>query len=347
MHYFATFSLLFFLMTSLGSAGDITVVFIPKVTGNSFFESANEGAQRFAERVGFNVDYRGSPEASISRQIEAIDYAISNNAEAICISALDATALDKPLKQAIAAGVKVTTWDSDVSGDARFLMVSQGTPQVLGKMLVDMGVKSLINRGLSPDTDPIRYVWHYSQSYVADQNSWREAGERYIKEKYPQWLNLKPDNYYSEQDPEKALRVAESIFSTYPDIDLVICNDSTALPGQCQAAENFGKTKDDVTITGFTSPNALKDYCRAGIIERWGLWDCQVQGALGCYLGYYLALGNNVKVGDTIDIPFLGPITVQPNTVLDIDAYVADDSGVVLLPERVEFTRENMDNYNF
>ena len=37
----------------------------------------------------------------------------------------------------------------------------------------------------------------------------------------------------------------------------------------------------------------------------------------------------------------------MPNTVLDANAYTADDSGVVLLPERVVFTAENMDNYDF
>jgi AI-2 transport system substrate-binding protein len=38
---------------------------------------------------------------------------------------------------------------------------------------------------------------------------------------------------------------------------------------------------------------------------------------------------------------------VLPNTALDPNAYTASDSGVVLLPERVVFTLDNMDNYNF
>ena len=54
-----------------------------------------------------------------------------------------------------------------------------------------------------------------------------------------------------------------------------------------------------------------------------------------------------MKVGDTIDIPTIGKVTIQPNTVLDPKAYTANDSGVVLLPERAVFTKENMDKYNF
>lgn len=339
--------LLFCCLLPVAAAGEITVVFIPKVTGNAFFESANEGAQRFAERIGFNVEYTGSPEASVDRQRAIIASSVKRRVNAICISSLDATALDDDLKAAMAAGVKVTTWDSDVSGDARTLMVSQGTPDVLGKMLVDMAVKSLDSRGIDPGKDKVQYVWHYSRANVADQNSWRDAGEAYIKKSYPNWTNVNPDNYYSDQDPKKALQVGEEIFADHPEIDVVICNDSTALPGQCQAAENFGLDQKSVSITGFAAPNAIKDYCRAGIIERWGLWDCQIQGALGCYLAYYLSLGENVKVGTDIDVPEIGTVKVYPNSILDTDAYTDESSGVVLLPERVEFTLENMDNYDF
>lgn len=332
-----------------GSSNEnITVVFVPKLTGNAFFESANDGAQEYAAKYGFSVKYNGSPEATSVNQAAIISEAIKDESvKAICVSSVDQTALDDVMKQAMAAGKAVTTWDSDVSGDARSVMVSQGTPEILGEMLVEMGVKSLVERGLNPDSDVINYVWHYSQEAVADQNSWRVAGEAYIKSKYSNWNNVNTGNYYSEQDADKSVSVGEAILNEHPDIDLIICNDSTALPGQCKAAQNLGFTKNDVTITGFAPPNSIKSYCTAGIIQRWGLWDCKIQGALGCYLAYYLASGNTIKVGDKIDVPDIGTVEVLPNTVLTPTAYISDDSGVVLLPARAEFTIENMDDYNF
>ena len=238
-------------------------------------------------------------------------------------------------------GVTVVTWDSDVSDTARTLMVSQGTPDILGKMLVDMGVDSLTNRGKDPKADPIKYCWHYSQATVADQNSWQVAGEAYIKENFPGWVNVAPDNYYSEQDAEKAVSIGASILEANPDIDLIICNDSTALPGQCKAAQNKGLTKENVTITGFASPMSIKDYCAAGVIEQWGLWDCGVQGAMGCYLAAYLAAGNEVHVGDKINIPDIGEVEVMPNDCLVEGAATAEvNNGVVL-------NAENMNDYNF
>lgn len=326
---------------------DIRVVFVPKLTGNAFFEAAHQGARAYAEKHGFIVDYQGSAQASIDDQIAIIKKAIKENVNAVCVSALDAAALDPVMKEAMAAGITAVTWDSDVSGDARMLMVSQGTPDQLGTMLVEMGAKSLANRGKNPTEDRIRYVWHYSQDIVADQNSWNKAGEAYIKSAYPNWENAAPENYYSRQNPGLALSVGKEIFAEHPGIDLIICNDSTSLPGQAQAAQELGRSAADVTITGFASPNAMREYCKAGIVERWGLWDCQVQGALGCYLAYYIAGGNKLKVGDKIDVPDIGIVTMMPNTVLDPAAYTAQDSGVVLLPSRSEYTAENVDSYDF
>ena len=333
---------------SSGAGGkDITVVFIPKLTGNAFFEAANIGAQAYAEKHGFKVDYRGSAKASIDDQIEVIQQATKDKADAICVSSLDAVALDDVLKEAMAQGIKVTTWDADVSGDARQVMVSQGTPHQLGTMLVEMGAKSLSSRGIDLSAQEVKYAWHYSQAIVSDQNSWWRAGEAYIKATYPHWVNVAPDNYYSEQDPEKAVEVGKQVFEEHPDIDLIICNDSTSLPGQAQAAQELDLSAKDVTITGFASPNSMRAYCEDGVVERWGLWDCEVQGALGCYMAYYLAQGKELRVGDKVDVPDIGIVTVMPNTVLSPDAYTAENSGVVLLPDRIEFTIQNVDKYDF
>ena len=330
-----------------GNTSDVNIVFIPKLTGNAFFESANDGAQEYAKKQGYTVKYDGSPEASVANQVTVINNAVQQSADAIVVSSVDSTGLDAALKEAKKAGLQIVTWDSDVSANARSIMVSQGTPEQLGEMLIDMAVDSLKERGVDPEKDEVKYVWHYSQATVADQNSWQVAGEAYVAEKYPNWINVAPSNYYSEQDAEKAISVGESILSAHSDIDLIICNDSTALPGQLQAAQNMGLTKENVTITGFASPNSIKDYCKAGLISRWGLWDCKIQGALATSIAYYLVNGNTVKVGDVIDVPEIGKVEVMPNTVLDPSAYTAEDSGVVILPERAVFTIDNVDNYNF
>lgn len=325
-----------------------TVAFIPKLTGNAFFEVANTGAQDFAKDWGITVDYIGSPNATAADQVQCIQDAITKGVDAICISTVDAAGVADALKEAAAAGIVVCTWDSDAAAGDRALMVSQGTPEVLGQMLVDLAVNGLKDRGVDPEKDAVKYAWHYSQATVTDQNSWQVEGEKIIKEKYPNWENVHPDNYYSEQDAEKSVTIGEAVLADNPDIDLIICNDSTALPGQLQAAENKGLTKADVTITGFATPNAIKQYCKNGTLFNWGLWDCKIQGGLGCYVAAYIAAGNDVKVGDKINVPGIGECEVMPNNCLNPDDATADtNNGVVLLPERAVFNAENMDNYDF
>ena len=57
---------------------------------------------------------------------------------------------------------------------------------------------------------------------------------------------------------------------------------------------------------------------------------------------------NDVKVGDTISIPGIGDVTVEPNDSIAEGATTGDiNNGVVLLPERAVFDESNMDNYNF
>ena len=325
-----------------------TVAFIPKLTGNAFFEVANTGAQEYAKDWGMTVDYIGSPNATAADQVAVINDAVAKGVDAICISTVDAAGVADALKAAQDAGIVVCTWDSDAAVTDRALMVSQGTPEVLGQMLVDLSVAGLKDRGVDPEKDTVNYCWHYSQATVTDQNSWQVEGEKIIKEKYPNWVNVQPDNYYSEQDAEKSITVGEAVLDAHPDVDLIICNDSTALPGQLQAAENKGLTKADVTITGFATPNAIKAYCTNGTLYNWGLWDCKIQGAMGCYVAAYIAAGNDVKVGDTIDVPGIGAVEVMPNNCLNPDDATADvNNGVVLLPERAIFNAETMNNYDF
>ena len=225
-------------------------------------------------------------------------------------------------------------------------MVSQGTADVLGPMLVEMGVESLKERGVDI-TGEVKYVWHFSNPSVADQNSWYVAGDAYIKENYPSWVAVH-DPYYSNQDPATSVSVGESIFEAYPDVDLIICNDSTALPGQCGAAQNKGLTAADVTITGFCPPSGMTTYLENGICTRWGLWDGGIQGALGCYLAAYVSAGNTVKVGDTVDVPGIGTVEILANgDLVEGQETAAENNGVVLLPERVVFTAENVADYPF
>jgi AI-2 transport system substrate-binding protein len=318
---------------------DIQVVFIPKMTGNAFFESGNDGAQEMAKKVGFKVKYDGAPEGTVANQVQIINSAVNSGADAIAISSVSSDGLNQALKKALDAGVKVVTWDSDVDPKYRSVYVNQGTPEILGKMLVDMAAQQMDN----PD-DVKKVGWFYSSPTVPDQNSWVNYANKYIKEKYPKWEVV--TTQFGDANEQKSLQVGGSILDSYPDIDAVICPDSTALPAMAQAAENKGLKADDVIITGFASPNSMRQFIENGTITNHGLWDVKDQGSLAVYVAYWLAKGNDLKVGDSIDVPDMGSVKVEPNTIQGYD-YTADDSGIIVLPERIVFTKDNTKDYDF
>jgi AI-2 transport system substrate-binding protein len=104
---------------------DISVAFIPKLTGNSFFESANLGAQDIAAEVGFECVYTGNPEASVANQVQVINSAVQQGFNAIAISSVTPDGLNNALKAAKEAGLQIVCWDSDVQNDMRSLHVAQ------------------------------------------------------------------------------------------------------------------------------------------------------------------------------------------------------------------------------
>lgn len=321
-----------------GGAGDASgdqVAFIPKLTGVGFFEAGGAGAVAEGKKIGLDVQYLGSPEASAAKQVELINTYVGQGFKAVIVSSTTPDGLCQSLEKARKQGVVTLTWDSDTNPECRQFYISQGTPDQLGKLLVDMALEDV------KADDAVKVAFHYSSPTVTDQNQWATVAKDIIA-KDTKWNVV--DTIFSENQTEQAVQQAEALINANPDLKVIIAPDANALPGTAQALENLGRT--DITLVGFSTPNAMKEYIANGTVKRFALWDAKAQGALSVDIAKMLLEGKKLNVGDKFTVDGFGELEVQPNSVQGYD-YEAEGNGIIVMPERTVFTKDNIDDYDF
>ncbi|NCC66342.1 MAG: rhamnose ABC transporter substrate-binding protein, partial [Spirochaetia bacterium] len=98
------------------TAKEKEIVILGKSMGNGFFDACFEGSKQAAAELGnVTTTYMGPVQTTAEGQIEIIETLIAQKVDGIAISANDADALIPVTKKAMAAGIKVISFDSGIN----------------------------------------------------------------------------------------------------------------------------------------------------------------------------------------------------------------------------------------
>lgn len=302
--------------------GATKICMMPKLVGIPYFNAAEKGAKEAAKQLGVQLVYDGPTEAKAALQSQQIEQWTQQQCSAITVAANDPDALAPAMKKAKEAGIATGAWDADVAKDARDVFVNQATFDSIGYKLVDIMAEQTGGKG--------KFMVLTGSLTAPNQVAWLKAMKERMKEKYPDMsvASVQP----GEEDLQKGIDLTKNYLQAHPDTTGVFGITSVALPGAAEAIQQQG-LKGKVAVTGLTTPNDMKDYMKAGVVEKFVLWNPVDLGYLAVYVANAQVKGDMPKSG-TFDAGRLGKVKM-----------LSPDE--VLLGPPLVFTKSNINKYDF
>jgi ABC-type sugar transport system substrate-binding protein len=295
------------------------IAFVFKVDGLLYSEVCKKGAQQAAKELGIRVDYLAPDKAEVGKQIAIIEQLIAEKADAIVVSPNDAEAIVPVISKAMAAGIKVFTWDSDAPRSQRIFYVAAADD-------VQIGVD--IAEGLANDIGGKGKVQIVSGGQgTANLNLHVEGMEKGFA-KHP-GITLVQPYIYNDDDNQKARTMAVAALQKDPDIVGFACANSPSAPAVGEALTGLNKI-GKVKVWGLALPSETREYLKSGAVSCLMLWD-------PAQLTYFTAKSVNdylegKQPQDGAQVEGIGAVTFK--------------NGILLIPG-VTITKENVDKFQF
>jgi ribose transport system substrate-binding protein len=199
--------------TATAGSGSFRIAMIAKSSTNPVFLSGQQGANAAAaeltKQTGVNVrvDWMTPPNEDATVQAQRIAEAVNSGADAILLSATDAGKLVGAVDDAVARGVPVMTFDSDVAGSKRFSFYG-GDDALMGKQIMEELAKQMNGKGK---------IAILAGNQNAPNLQKRVAGVREEAKKYPGITIL--NTFYHAETPQDAAAEVLRAQNAYPDIE--------------------------------------------------------------------------------------------------------------------------------
>jgi rhamnose transport system substrate-binding protein len=303
--------------TEAPATGTIKIVYIPKNTGNPYFDSIIKGFTKGCEELKCEFTTTAPATAEATSQVSFVKEQIQRGVDVIAISPNSPDALNQVFDEARAKGIKVLIVNSDIPGseshrDAAvlpmdFTITGSSQVELMGSLIGYEGKVAV----LSATAD------------APDQNTWIEGMKVALKDAKYAKMEL-VDVVYGDDDPQKSLTECESLLSKYPDLRGIIAPTTVGVAAAAQCVESAGvypggpnAVGGGVEVTGLGTPNQMRRFITDGIVKAFALWSPYDEGYLSAYLAVALVKGDvKAEEGATFDVPNLGSRTLGKDAVI-------------------------------
>ncbi len=299
----------------------IKVAMVPKLVGLSVFKANEQGAQAAAKALNIDFLYTGPVTASAQGQVDVFNSLIARRFNVITTTSNNPTQLAPALRRARKQGIKVVSYDSDVSADARDFFIQNTDYAAFGKALVESVAKYI-----KPDA---KIAILSSTPDATIQNEWIKALTAYMTATYPKMKIV--TTQYGQSSPSQSLTAGLNILQANPDVTGIIAPDGAAEVGAAAAVEKLGRG-GKVAVGGCSDPDSIRQYVKSGIIKESPLWDEVKEGELVMYVAR-LAANNAIQRDGSF-------------TAGDLGSFTAKD-GVIVFSTPLIFNAANIDQYKF
>jgi len=304
----------------------LKVFVIPKNLGNPYFTTADSvksgGALKALQELKAKGTETSGTQATAASQIPAVHAAITKGANALVVSATDASALCPTLKQAMARKITVVTYDSDAPA-CRNLFINQADTKAIGTSEVDLLATQIKKTG------QIAVV--SAAASATNQNAWIRYMKLQLK-KYPKMKLV--EVVYGNDDPTTSTQVTQGLLQKYPNLKGIISPTTVGIAAAA-AVLDTAKYRGKIKLTGLGTPNSLRKYVKNGTITAFELWNPADLGYLAGYAAVnYASATISGKTGQTFRAGKLGK-------------YKIGAKRTVLLGPPFVFNKKNIDKFHF
>ena len=195
-----------------------------------------KAVQKEAERNGAQLNFIAC-ESNVSKQIMQIEDFVSRGMDLIIVHPADPEGIENACKEAMAAGVKIISWDDDIkNADTRWLIDNKALGYEVGKQAA-----AFIKEKHGGRAEVAILSYPQLPVLLARGNGIREA----ITELAP---NATIVAETSAINPDEGIEKMETVFQSHPNVKIVACIGGGGAVGANEATKAAGKLADDFGI---------------------------------------------------------------------------------------------------